>query len=816
MPLLLAKIAVSKAIYAIDKPYAYMVPPELSTTLQTGMRVLVPFGRGDRGSEGLVLSVEEISQQTQSLKFILSQLDETPVLNQEGVYLALWMREMFYCTLYDCVRAMLPAGLFFALRDTLVFTDSYEFALEKAGTVTLAEKIVHLIHSWGGRGDIQEIRLALGTKDPLPAIRHLLNQEALRLESTAKRNVGDKSEKIVHLAVSPEEAMGQVIPRKKSAPLRFAVIELLAQMGRATVKEICYYTGATSQTVKSLEKSNLVWLSQEEVFRNPHTEEVPPAPPPVLNQEQTQAYQGMLGLLGKPAVALLYGVTGSGKTQVYLALIHKMLQDGKTALVLVPEIALTPQMLRIFAGQFGKQIAILHSSLGVGERYDEWKRVKQGEAKVVLGTRSAIFAPLENIGILILDEEQEQSYKSEQSPRYHAREIAKYRCIKHKALLLLGSATPSVDSMYACEEGRYQLFPLKQRFNQGAMPLVEIVDMKEELRNGNQTCISELLQKEIAKNRQNDEQCILFLNRRGSSRMITCGDCGFVSECPNCNLFLTYHKKNDRLMCHYCSFSQPRPEYCPECGGEMNYVGIGTQQVEEDLKKFSSDLEILRMDTDTVSAAHPHEEMFREFVQKNVPVLVGTQMVAKGLDFENVTLVGVIAADLSLFVDDIWAGERTFSLVTQVVGRAGRGEKLGRALIQTYNPDNDVVLAAARQDYDSFYAQEIILRRLRQYPPYREIILFFATGIHEKKVEYALVRVAQGLRYGVKKLNEPIEILGPTPSPVPKINNRYRFQVTIIAKHSKGLRLLLEQILTAAQQDKENKTVSIHIDRLLH
>ncbi len=600
--------------------------------------------------------------------------------------------------------------------------------------------------------------------------------------------------------------------------MRFAAIEFLCQLGSTSEKELCYYTGCVSATIKSLEKSELIFLTKEEVLRSPHKEIISPEPKPTLNQEQEEVLSGLLTLTNQneAAAALLYGVTGSGKTQVYISLIHKVLEEGKAAMVLVPEIALTPQLLRIFTAQFGDKIAILHSALRIGERYDEWKRVKRGEASVVLGTRSAVFAPLKNIGVIIIDEEQESSYKSEQNPRYHAREIGKYRCVQHKALLLLGSATPSVDSMFRAKTGKYHLFTLKNRFNQGDLPKVTVIDMKEELKDGNRTCISKALQKELKRNEKREQQCILFLNRRGKNRMLTCGLCGFISECPNCSILLTYHGENDLLMCHYCNFTQVRPQVCPECRGLLNYVGIGTQQVQDDLKEFFPQKRVLRMDTDTISARHPHQEMFDTFEQEQVPVLIGTQMVAKGLDFENVTLVGVISADLSLFVDDVWAGERTFSLITQVIGRAGRGGKKGRAIIQTYNPENDIIDTASKQDYDTFYEQEIILRKLRKYPPFREIIMFCASGYLENKVYQTLYRIAFALKEGAKQLDEDITVLGPAPAPIMKVNKRYRYQITIIAEHSKGLRLLLEQILSVAGQDKENNSVSIYIDRLIH
>jgi len=482
-------------------------------------------------------------------------------------------------------------------------------------------------------------------------------------------------------------------------------------------------------------------------------------------------------------------------------------------MVLVPEIALTPQLLRIFASHFGDDIAVLHSSLRAGERYDEWKRIRQGKARVVLGTRSAVFAPLENIGIIVVDEEQEGSYKSENVPRYHAIDVAKYRCVQHHALLLLGSATPSIETMYRARQGIYHLFQMKNRYNQRALPQVTVVDMKDELRAGNGSSLSGPLRQGILDNLERGEQTILFLNRRGASRMVSCGQCGEVPSCPRCSVRLTYHSANHRLMCHYCGHSQPLPRACPVCGGELNFIGTGTQRVQEELEEAFPGMEVLRMDTDTVSAAHPHEELLDRFQKKKVPVLVGTQMVAKGLDFENVTLVGAVAPDLGLYVDDFRAAERTFSLLTQVVGRAGRGEKNGRALIQTYTPDNDVIRFSARQDYDRFYEAEIQMRRLRGYPPFRELFVITTSGVNEGAVLRTGVRLRQELEEGLRSLgDEPWQLLGPAPAAVAKVNNRYRYRLTLTAQNTHPLRAMLAQLLRRAQQEKENRGVSVFAD----
>lgn len=812
----IAKVAVSRAVYAIDRPYDYLVPPELEERLKPGMRVLVPFAAGNRGSEGIVLSMGAETGETRSLKSIEAALDEEPVLDHKAIQLALWMRERYFCTVYDCVKAMLPAGLYFSLRDCVALKQGVdrEKAYAAAEGSAAARRLLDLLWSWGGTGDMEQIRLAFGPQDPNPAIRRLTEAGVAQVETSTQRGVGDKMEKLAVLAIPAEDAMAMVTPRRKSAPLRYAVTELLCTLGAASAKELCYFTGASMPTIKSLEKSGILTLEAQEVLRRPVLEEVEPALPPVLNEEQQRAFEGLnqLSAQEKAAAALLYGVTGSGKTQVYIRLIQSVLERGKTALVLVPEIVLTPQLLRIFASHFGTQVALLHSSLRAGERYDEWKRVRRGEAQVVLGTRSAVFAPLQNLGLVILDEEQEASYKSENVPRYHARDVAKYRCVQNNALLVLGSATPSVESMYHAKKGDYALFELRRRYNQKALPQVLMVDMKKELRAGNNTDVSGVLREELEENFKRGEQAILFLNRRGASRMVFCGECGQVPECPRCSVKLTYHSANGRLMCHHCGHSQPLPPACPECGGILNFIGTGTQRLQEELEELFPFCPVLRMDTDTISAAHPHEELLDRFQKEKIPILVGTQMVAKGLDFENVTLVGVVAPDLSLYVDDFRAGERTFSLLTQVVGRAGRGEKKGRAVIQTFTPENDVIRCAARQDYDQFYEEEIALRQLRRYPPFADLTILTASGADEGAVLRCCTRLRRSLEQALPQVPGQWQLLGPAPAAVAKINNRYRYRLTLTGPVGKEARALLAHLLRAAYQDKENRGVSVYVD----
>ena len=811
----IAKIAVSAATFAIDKPYSYAVPPELAEHLAPGMRVMVPFGKGNKRAEGIILALTR-EEGAQKLKSVLSLLDERPVLDEKGVQLALWLRDRCFCTVYTAVLSMLPTGLWYTLKDSYRLASGVdrEEAYRIAGKSKQARRILELIYASGGQIELGQLLTAFEGKNLRASLGELLREGLLLLETGAKRKIGDKTEQIAVLSLPPQEAMALVEKRRESAPMRYAVVQLLCAIGSGSVKEIGYFTGASRSTLKSLEKSGLLRLEEQEVFRRALPELTEPAPALTLNEEQTEAARGLKALLrrDKAEAALLYGVTGSGKTQIYLTLIQEVLAQGRTALILVPEIALTTKLLELFTAFFGREVAILHSGLPAGERYDEWKRIRDGQARVVLGTRSAVFAPLDHLGLVILDEEQEASYRSEHMLRYHARDVAKYRCSQHKALLLLGSATPAIETMFAAQEGSYHLFALRQRYNEKALPTVVIADMKEELRRGSQSGLSRPLLEELERNLERGEQSILFLNRRGTSRMAACGECGQAPACPRCSAYLTYHGANGRLMCHYCGYSEKLPERCPDCGGGLHFIGLGTQKIEAELKSRYPDVEVMRMDTDTVSAAHSHEAILERFQRKRVPILLGTQMVAKGLDFENVTLVGVIAADLSLYADHFRASERTFSLLTQVVGRAGRGDKPGRAVIQTWTPDNEIITLAARQDYDSFYREELTVRRLRRFPPYSDLFRLTVSGPDEA----AVLRVCMNLRRSLELLcrgrereARPPVVLGPAPAGIVKINHRYRYQLTLNDRNTKELRQALAQLLRAAQQDPATRGITV-------
>lgn len=739
----IAKIAVSGIPFRLDRPFDYAIPLDMKEKVQPGVRVEVPFTRANRRTEGIVLALAPIGAY-EKLKPISEVLDETPILTQAQIKLALWMHERFFCTVYEAVKAMLPAGLWF---------------------------------------------------------------------KNGKRRVSDKYVTMAALAVPAEEAAEAAEQKRRRAPQQSELLRTLCAIGRAALPDLREFTGASLQSVRALRDAGLISLEDVPVYRRPEAPEVERQPLPKLNSEQTKAFKGILKLAGgkKASGALLFGVTGSGKTTIYIRLIAEMRRRGKTAILLVPEIALTPQMLRTFSSHFGDDIAVLHSSLSAGERLDEWRRIKNGEAGVVIGTRSAIFAPAEDLGIIIIDEEQEDSYKSENAPRYHARDVAKFRCAQDNALLLLGSATPDVESRWRAEQGSYAYFTLSRRFNEQSMPSVEIVDMKRELRRGNGSSISERLRSEISENLERGEQSILFLNRRGANKLITCVDCGFTYSCPNCSVSLTYHSFSRRLMCHHCGYTQRLDEHCPECGGTLKYVGTGTQKLEEELHELFPDTPVLRMDTDTVAPAGGHDMLLERFQTERIPIMVGTQMVTKGLNFENVTLVGVISADQSFYAGDYRATERTFSLITQVVGRSGRFEKPGRAVIQTFTPENETIRQAARQDYESFYRAEIELRRLQALPPFTELLCITMSGREESLVLGCAAKARDELLDATRS-ESGVRVLGPAPLSVLRVNNNYRYRVTLCAPTGRGLRRFVADIVARYSSDKQFRGVSVYAD----
>ena len=810
---MIAKIAVSAANFAIDKPYSYRVPEGME--LQPGIRVTVPFGRGNRRTEGVVLATEN-AVPADTLKTVERMLDEEPVLSEHMLKLAAFLRERYFCTFYDAIRAMLPAGLWFRSRDTYRLTENRSWQ-EKPPKQENALAVLQFLRDCGGETTGKMLRGVIEDADDLDAaLQYLARKKWITGETDYARQTGDKTEKIAVLTAPAEEAQEYAAGCLR-APMQKAVLELLCSLGSASVKELCYFTGAKISTVKRLEDLGYLRLEQREVLRCSQIRPAKLDGPLALNNEQQSAFEGLHQQMREdpPGVALLYGVTGSGKTSVYLKLIRQCLDDGKAAMLLVPEIALTPQLLSLLVAHFGQTVAVLHSSLSVGERYDQWKRVRSGEARVIVGTRSAVFAPSSQLGLIILDEEQEHSYKSENSPRYSAKEVAIWRGFKENALILFGSATPSVESMYHAKQGQYRLYRLKERFGSRPLPRVQMVDMREEIKMGNDLAFSGALLEAIRDTRNAGKQTILFLNRRGASRALQCVECGEAPECPRCSARLTYHSANGRLMCHYCGFSRPTPKRCPVCDGPLKAVGTGTQKVQQELLELCPDMEVDRMDSDTVSAANTHEKILDHFKNDHVPVLIGTQMVAKGLNLPDVTLVGVLDADMSLYSGSYRAAETTFNMLTQVVGRAGRGETAGRAIIQTMVPEHQVLLLAARQDYDGFYDLEIRMRQVQSLPPFGDIAAVTFVGQEESQVLRGAAKFRESLNACLKQppyTAESCRVLGPAPCALPKINYNFRYRLTLRGMMTRQMRLLLAHLLREFSKDSANRGVSAFAD----
>ena len=812
---MIARIAVDGLPYAVDKPYSYLLPQALEQA-RPGCRVSVPFGAGNRLREGMILTVETGTEA--ELKEVAQVLDEQPVLSERMLRLAAFVRERCFCTFYEVIHAMLPAGLWLQSREVFALAKLPENWIARVENDQLTVRIVTLIRDAGGRlRDDALYRQCGGGPAVAEALTRLRERGWLRADQELRRKNSDKTEQILELVADREQVEAHLRANGKRAPLQRSVLELMCTVGVISRKELQYFTGASTQTVRALERAGLLRVDTREILRQTHVAPYEGDVTFSLTPDQTAAYTELLARMHaeKPGAALLYGVTGSGKTAVYINLIRQCLREGKTALLLVPEIALTPQLLSLFSACFGQDVAVLHSGLRVGERYDEFKRIARGEARVVVGTRSAVFAPLKRLGLIVVDEEQEHTYKSENNPRYHAREVALCRGSREGALVVLGSATPSIETMYRARRGELAFCRLPGRYNGRQLPSVALVDMKQELKNGNSSAVSDRLRDAIVERMARKEKTILLLNRRGGNRLVLCVDCGYVPTCPKCSVSLTYHMANDRLMCHYCGHSQPVVRRCPACGGHLKRIGVGTQQLEYDLNRLIPGVRLLRMDADTITATNPHEAVLSRFQNEDIDVLIGTQMVAKGLNFPEVTLVGVVDADASLYVEHYRSAETTFALITQVVGRSGRGDKPGTAIIQTMTPQNAVLLQAAAQNYDSFYETELPLRQLRNCPPFCDYVQIGFIGFPEQHVETCAERFAQILwqRLGETGLAASVvDLLGPAPAAILKINNKYRFRLTLCCVGSKALRLELSNLIRDFSRQKQNRGVSLYVD----
>ena len=818
--------------FAIDRPYAYYIPTDITEEVTEGRFVTVPFGRSNRKQIGLVVAVrtplyegtpEELAAAAGSLhetKPITAVCTERLTLSDEQLALCRYLKEQTLCTMGEAVRTVVPSGAMVKLTEMYIpQADSSE-----ALPANLHEDERAVMEA-----------LILSKKLPFHSLRHRFGSQIrsvlskltarglLRTEMQLKQPTLP-SEKRYILTIPPEDAqklldkIPTAKPKLQSEKQKAVVRALLSCNQPMSQRELCEASGAGKTQFDALVAKEI--LKEETVVSLPFSLGIPAdiqptaRTPHALNEEQSKAFETLCALAdtGEPKAALLYGVTGSGKTCVMLEMIDRMLEKDKGVIVLLPEISLTPQMLSIFHARYGTQVAVIHSGLSGGERQSSYLRILCGDARVVVGTRSAVFAPVRNLGMIIMDEEQEHTYKSDMNPKYHARDIARYRCAVSSALLLLASATPSLESYHKAMEGKYTLITMKQRYGKGGLPRVEIVDMRGEAMLGNTTPLSQRLSEMLTENHAEGNQSVLFLNRRGYSTRLVCRSCGKAVTCPHCSVAMNYHiRGNDysdgELVCHWCGTRRRSVSVCPECGSpHLTRMGYGTQRLEQELSSLLPDAKIMRMDADTTASKTAYHDLLGSFRNREADILMGTQMVTKGHDFPDVTLVGVLLADASLYLDDYRAAERTFSMLTQVIGRAGRGDRPGLAVIQTMNPDHEIIRGACRQEYEAFYEQEIKLRRLLVFPPFCDITLLTLTSPDEKELQKASLRLSEELTAltSGEYSDVPVVSFGPFEAPVYRVENIYRMRMVIKCRLNKRSRQMFAELLSKFSSARKN------------
>ncbi|AUJ26734.1 Primosomal protein N' [Virgibacillus dokdonensis] len=792
----IAKVIVDVPASSIDQTFDYLIPEKFLDIVAPGVRVIVPFG--PRKVMGFVVE-KASSSEFSNLKSLKDVLDLEPVLTKELLRVGKWLAYETISLQITTFQAMLPQVLKATYKKEIVrlsearLSEELEFLFAGRNVVPYEEFIA---------SDIRYIRLSEAVKAGDIAIEYLV-----------KSRITKKFLTMVRPAKPLHELEEAALDLSKLAKKQKQILHFFLQNRKPVEKRyLLKQLRTTDSTVNALRKKGLLETFQQEIYRDPYAAgDFTRTEPLLLTEQQAEAINPIKETVTNKQhnVFLLHGITGSGKTEIYLQVIQEVIERGEEAIVLVPEISLTPQMVKRFKGRFGSNVAVMHSALSAGEKYDEWRRIQRKEVQVVVGARSAVFAPFENLGVIIIDEEHELTYKQEDQPRYHARDVAIQRGMNHQCPVVLGSATPMLESYARASKGVYQLETLNKRTNDKPLPPVEIVDMRKELHAGNRTMFSRSLKKEIEACLQKGEQIVLLLNRRGYSTFVMCRDCGHVKECPYCDIALTYHKHSHRLKCHYCAYEEQMPTQCPECGSEtIRYFGTGTQRVEEALLKLIPEARVIRMDVDTTRRKGSHEKLLHQFATKQADILLGTQMIAKGLDFENVTLVGVLTADSMLHLPDFRSSEKTFQILTQVSGRAGRHELNGKVIVQTYTPDHYSIQLASQYDYQSFYKKEMVMRKTFHYPPYFFLALITVTHTNQVKAVHTTQQFVQKLSSVVH--NQTI-ILGPTPSPIPRIKNRYRYQCMIKYRNEPHLQTKLRKIaaLFSEQIKKEDLLISI-------
>ena len=809
MPLI-AETAVSGTAYSFDMLFSYAVPDRLAADIACGCRVLVPFGRGNKRRIGVVMKLSQ--GEVKGLKSLVSLVDETPVVSEELLGLAFYLREQTFCTYFDAVKAMLPPAMSVSAKETFRLVKNFT---DISSLSPQAAELLQVLSCTEGSKELNEAVEKHIIDNGRRLTDELCDAGALDSDNVFRQAVGDAAVRMVRLTdkymSTPEDF--DLTPKQKT------VADFLSEFGAAAVREAAYMCGVTEAVVKRLCANGAAEEYEAEVLRRVEdfADEVRRPEDIVLSAEQQRARDAVYEQMttGKPAVFLLHGVTGSGKTSVFEKLIDDTVKSGRQAMLPIPEIGLTPQILKRFRSMFGERVAVIHSGLSLGQRLDEYKRIKRGDADIVIGTRSAVFAPLDNIGLIIIDEEGERSYKSDSSPRYTTHDIAKQRCAFHGASLLLASATPSIESYYLAERGAYRLLEMKERYRNAPLPEVSIVDMNLERGEGNRTEFSRRLAEELNANLKRGEQSILLLNRRGYHTIISCCDCYQPVYCPNCSVPLTYHKQNNKLMCHYCGYVSEPVTVCPSCGSErLKKMGFGTQKLEEELSVFFPKARVLRMDADTTFSRYSYEKNFTDFREGKYDIMIGTQMIGKGLDFPNVTLVGVLSVDKALYAGDFRSYERTFSLITQVVGRGGRGGSRGRAILQTFIPEHYIMNLAAAQDYKGFYNEEIAIRRAMIFPPLCDMCIFCFSGNEDITVRLGAEAVLRLMNGRLREIQPktPVRVLGPVRCSYGRINGKYRYRIIMKCKNTAEMRGFISGILTESAKLKEMRNTSLYAD----
>ncbi len=799
----------------VDRPFTYIVDGELSSSIEIGMRVVVPFGMGNKAIKGVVVNISNSFDGNYKLKKVIDIIDDKPLISRELIQLSMWMRDKYLASSIDCFKQIFPPGDFKKINTFINLNENFpslDFTEEEKQIIKyLKTKNTVLLEEF--KNDFKEYPIN-------KILKSMKDKNVISTFIDVKSNIEKKYEKQVKLIdtrMTLEETRKKIGSRAKK---QLEIAEFLYKREETSFKKLSSRLKTSLNTVRALEGKGIIEIYEKEVNRNPIKTEIEAYEKHILSSDQNNVYKEIFNSFEKEKnnKFLIRGITGSGKTEIYLQLVEEMIKKGKGSIVLVPEISLTPQTIDRFVGRFGDLVAVIHSRLSLGERFDEWRRIKNNQAKIVVGARSAVFAPFENLGLIVIDEEHESTYKSSQNPKYDTIELASKRVDIEGATLVLGSATPSLESYHKALNGHMKLLELEERANKSTLPKLKIIDMREELNDGNKSIFSRELYQAMDHTLKQKKQIILFLNRRGFSTFVSCRNCGYVVKCNSCDISMTYHRNINKLRCHYCGLTEGPPSICPECSSKyIKYFGVGTEQVEEYTKAIFPNARVARMDFDTTSKKGSYDKILGAMKRQKIDILIGTQMISKGLDFKDVTLVGVIAADTSLNLPDFRAPEKTFQLITQVAGRAGRGEDSGKVIVQTYDPDHYSIVLSKEHDYKSFYENEIQLRESFLYPPFYNMINILIYGenlVEVNHLSHQIFELVWKNVDGIDEVDKKKLIIGPNPAPLEKIKNNYRWHIILKAKKEDidSFKTVLKRVIMYNKYNLNIKDVKISID----